>query len=346
MKKIITLFITSLTVLLFGTSLTAQTCCGAGTTAPELTPGFYTTGQIAGNNNTLAPVLGVNASADLPRVEYIVTKRGVPARYTDGRIDTTGGGGDVVLGADVDGIFMPQNMTRYGVTLVSGDTFDITAVGYDLPVLQNLADSLLNGTTATGVPCCNLFNLLATLLNNPPLAGFCDSLNNAGITSSADLTNMNDILPVFDAFADGSISIGNIVSTLNVINQNGSFLSADCGGTGANDFLFFGLNRLATYGYEVGNVIAVRELSAVSSFMIFPNPANKGNVHVYCTTKEAVDLQVNLIDATGRVVYQKTVNGILGNSETTIPVGNLTPGFYMVELTDGYSNQTQKLIVR
>lgn len=346
MKNTITLFIISLITLSFALTSTAQTCCQPGTTAPQVTTGFYTTSTIAGNTNTPAPTLAVNASADLPTVEYVITKRGTPAVFSNGMPDTTGGGGDVILGADADGIFMPQNMTRYGITLVSGDTFDLTAIGYSLPILHNLADSILNGTNGSGSPCCNLFVLLASFTGNPALAGFCDSLNNAGIYTSADIMGMNEVLEIFDVFADGSISMGNIVSTLNLINQNGNFISSECGGTGANNFVPYGVVRSAKYGYELGNFIAVQELSAVSSFMLFPNPVDADKVHLYYTTKEAVDLTINLVDATGRTVYQTTQNGILGNQSTTIPVGELPAGFYIVELSDGHNNQTQKLIVK
>ncbi len=346
MNKVITSITLPLICFLMSAQMFAQTCCAPGTTAPEVTTGFYTVSQIASNTNTPLPTLTITASADLPNVEYIVTKRNTVAVDGMGAPDTTGGGGDVVLGADVDGIFMPQNMTRYGITLVTGDTFDITAIGYNLPVLQNLADSLLNGENVNGQPCCNLFGLLSAMLGQPALAGFCDSLNNAGIYSAADINGMNEVLEIFDVFSDGSISIGNITSVLNIVNQNGAFIMPDCGGTGANNFLSYGVNRMAKYGYEIGNVIAVRTLSAVSSFMVFPNPAQTDQINVHFTTRKAVDLNISLIDAMGRTVYQAAANNVLGNINTTIPVHNLAAGVYLVELTDGHRYQTQKLMVQ
>ncbi|MGH1337967.1 MAG: T9SS type A sorting domain-containing protein [Aureispira sp.] len=346
MKKLITLAASSFFLLASTTQMTAQTCCSGSTVAPEVTSGFYTVGKVDGTSNTPAPVLSVTASMDLPTTEYIVTKRGTLAIDGMGAPDTTGGGGDVILGADADGIFMPNNMARYGVSLANGDTFDITAVGYDLAVIQELADSLLNGKNANGTACCELFVLMAAFINEPAIAGFCDSMNNAGIFSSADIAGMNEVLEIFDVFTEGSMSIGNITNTLALINQNGNFISPECGGTGAGDFLSYGIDRSAKYGYEAGNTIAVRELSDVSVFMLFPNPANTEAVNLYFTTKKTVDLTINLVDATGRTVYQAAANGVLGDISTTIPVSDLAPGLYIVELTDGYSNKTQKLIVR
>lgn len=350
MKKLITLAASSLCLLAFNLQVTAQTCCAGTTTAPEITTGFYTTGKIDGTSFTPAPNLTVTASADLPTTEYIVTKRNTPAMMMDGNgnsvPDTTGGGGDVIIGADANGIFMPNDMGRYGVTLANGDTFDLTAVGYNLAVIQELADSLLNGKNANGNDCCELFVLMSAFIGEPAIAGFCDSMNNAGIYTSADITGMNEVLEIFDVFTEGSMSIGNITNTLGLINQNGNFISTECGGTGAANFLSYGINRNAKYGYEAGNTIAVRELSDVSVFMLFPNPANTEAVNVYFTTKKTVDLTINLVDAMGRVVYQAAADGVLGDISTTLPVGDLAPGMYIVELTDGYSNKTQKLMVK
>jgi hypothetical protein len=346
MKTLLTLATSILFLLIATSQMMAQTCCGANTTAPEMTTGFYTTGKIDGNTNTPAPNLAVMASSDLPTTEYIVTKRNTVAVDGAGAPDTTGGGGDVILGADADGIFMPNMMTRYGITLVNGDTFDLTAVGYDLDVIRELADSLLNGKNANGNDCCDLFVLMAAFIGEPAIAGFCDSMNNAGIFSSADINGMNEVLEIFDVFTEGTMSIGNITNTLGLINDNGNFISSECGGTGAANFLSYGINRNATYGYEAGNTIAVRELSDVSVFMLFPNPANTEAVNVYFTTKKTVDLTINVVDAMGRVVYQAAADGVLGDISTTIPVGNLASGMYIVELTDGYNNKTQKLIVK
>lgn len=342
MKKLATLFAACLMTV---SAVNAQTCCTPSTTAPEITTGFYTTSQIGGNVNTPAPTLTTNASSDLPTVEYIITKRNTPALDDTGAPDTTGGGGDVIIGADADGIFMPDNMGRYGVTLHPGDTFDLTAVGYDLPRIKELADSLLNGYSPGSGPCCGLFGVMAIVLNEPAIAGFCDSVNNAGIYNSTQIHGMNEVLVIFDVFAKGQTSIGTLVSTLGLINSNGTQISQDCGGTGANNFLSYGINRNAKYGYDREGTIAVQELSDVSLFMLYPNPANKDAVNIYFTTKKEVDLTINLFDALGQRVHSQVLGNVSGDFNTTIPVQNLAAGMYYVELTDGHSNQLLKVVV-
>lgn len=342
MKKLATLF--AACFLMAGTTMNAQTCCSGSTTAPEIQTGFYTTSSIAINQNTPAPVLSTAASSDLPTVEYIVTKRNTPALDNTGMPDTTGGGGDVIIGADLDGIFMPNAMGRYNITLSPNDTFDLTAVGYDLDIIRELADSLLNGY-AGNQPCCGLFTLMSIALGEPAIAGFCDSVNNAGIYGAADIHGMNEVLAIFDVFASGQTSLGTVISTLQIINSNGNFISSDCGGTGAANFLPYGINRNSQYGYRAGMAVAVKELSDVSLFMMYPNPANTDAVQVYFTTQQEVDLTINVVDAMGQRVYSQTLGNVMGNIDTTIPVADLSTGMYFVELTDGHSSQVHKLLV-
>lgn len=343
MKKLLTLFACSMALTV---QVQAQTCCGASTTAPEVTTGFYTTTQIGRTSNTPAPTLATSASTDLPTVEYLVTKRNRAALDGTGVPDTTGGGGDVIVGADADGIFAPADMGRYGVNLYWGDTFDITAVGYDLGVIQNLADSLLNGMNSGGRPCCSLFPILASVVGEPAIAGFCDSMNNAGIYGSSNINGMNEVLEIFDVFTEGELSIGSITSTLELINANGNRIGTDCGGTGVINFLSYGISRSAKYGYDVEGTIAVQRLSDVSRFMVFPNPANGDQVQVYFTTDQVVDLNINVVNMTGQTVYQTTLGQVHGNTNVSLPVAELPAGIYTIELTDGHSNQTQQLVVR
>ena len=141
MKKLATLFVATFFMALGTTSMAQNTCCSGSTTAPEVNSGFHSS-KIPLDGDTPTPTLSTNASNDLPTIEYLITKRNTPAMNAQGQPDTTGGGGDVIIGADADGIFKPNAVSRYGVTLQVGDTFDITAVGYDLTVIKTLADSL------------------------------------------------------------------------------------------------------------------------------------------------------------------------------------------------------------
>ena len=122
------------------------------------------------------------------------------------------------------------------------------------------------------------------------------------------------------------------------------FISTNCGGQGANNFVPYGINKAKRYGYEIGTV-SVRELSDVSVFFMYPNPTTNGEVQVYFTTQKAIDLTVNVYDALGQRVYTNTLGNVSGNFNTQFSTADLPAGIYNVELTDGHSNKMTKLVV-
>ncbi|WP_156039841.1 hypothetical protein, partial [Aureispira sp. CCB-QB1] len=67
-------------------------CCSISTVAPEINTTTSGT-SIDLNQMTVTPTLTVNASPDLPNVEYIITKKGVAALDSQGQPSSIGGGG-------------------------------------------------------------------------------------------------------------------------------------------------------------------------------------------------------------------------------------------------------------
>ncbi len=344
MKKITNLLVAA--SLMIATTATAQnTCCQTTTVAPEVASGM---------NSTLVPIdrnsPGINlavSAVDLPTLEFLITKKNTAALDAMGAPDTTGGGGDVVIGGvGSNGIFTPKDKSRYGVSLAVGDTFELTAVGYDLTVVKTLTDSLLNGKYSSGAPCCNLFILLAAQLQDSTIKGFCDTLRNNGVNGAGDVNNIEDVLEVIDGFSSAQISVESLISILQIINSNGGSISPDCGGTGTKDFFPYGVNKNKRYGYEVDNPVAVKQLSDVSLFMMFPNPSIDGVVNINFTTSKQVDLSLNVLNTLGQRVATQQLGSVDGNLSTNIDTGSLTAGMYFVELTDGEASQTYKLIVR
>jgi hypothetical protein len=327
-----------------GVAVTGQsTCCLPSTIAPEVVSGVQ--GPLVGlNQNTIAPALAVTASIDLPNTEYILTKRNTKALDQSGATKSD----DVIIGTDVNGVFMPMNQSRYGISLAVGDTFDLTAIGYDLTILKTLTDSLLNGSTG-GIfnqPCCNLFSILATALNEPSIAGFCDSVRSAGIMNGNDLNDIGDALTIFDALSTtGQLSVSSMISTIQLINNNGSLISTECGGTGMANFIPYGINPSEKYGYVIDQPLVVQELNSIARFMMYPNPASN-HVQLHFTTDKPMNLQVNVYDMLGRQVMNKNLGTLNGNSNSRFSVENLTPGIYSVELTDGQERKTYKLTVK
>jgi hypothetical protein len=186
---------------------------------------------------------------------------------------------------------------------------------------------------------------MASVLNKPHLGAVCNTLNNAGILGAGDLNNMEEMLPVFEALNNNQNSLGSIVAALELLNENGNSISSDCGGTGMNNFMPYGIHLKKQYAYVVDNPLVVRDLSPISLFMIYPNPTTTGLLNVHFTTKKEVNVVVRLFDALGQEVHYQTLEHVLGDVKTTISTQHLATGVYFLELADGHSKQVTKVVV-
>jgi hypothetical protein len=77
---------------------------------------------------------------------------------------------------------------------------------------------------------------------------------------------------------------------------------------------------------------------------IFPNPANETvNVSFEQNTNDLI--QIELIDATGRVIAQNQSIEI-GTNNVSFNVTTLSSGFYTVRLTNANGSENQKLMIQ
>ncbi|MCP4442080.1 MAG: T9SS type A sorting domain-containing protein [Aureispira sp.] len=343
--KNLALYVLMAFALLLSNDLMAQakTCCGTGVVAPEVATGVNTV--VKKWEPTSAATLAVPATG-LPNTEYLILKKGTLAGSDPN--------GDMILGSSVDGVFIPDTLNKNGFTLAENDTFDLVAVGFDLQQVKTLGDSLINGVFASnGASCCGIFDALAKIQrsqdptgftsdDSTALSNFCDTMSARGITNSNDISNLGDVLVIFEAFSDTSLSVESLVDVLETINQNGTSITTDCGGTGSNNFLKYGVNP----SKRSSTPVPVERLGkSETAFMVFPNPAGEF-VHVYVTTKEAADLTVNVYSTIGAKVHSHQLNNVVGNEQMTVDVSNFAAGVYYVELTDGLNKDIQKVIVR
>lgn len=320
-------------------ALFAQSTSCSGVTAPETTNTFDSV-AVGGTIWTPAPTI-TTAAVGLNNTEFVVTKWGVPARDGAGNIDTTGGGGNVIIGADADGIFDPSTMSRYGISLMAGDTFEVTAVGYNLSQVKTIVTTLLNGTIpATGATCCAVINAL------PDAGGFCDSLSNAGIAGANDVNSIIDVIEVFDAFSARQLSVEGLIASMATVNTQGtsSFFPTECGRNLLP--ICYGINKNRRQKFVASSTIAVQRLSEVSNFIVFPNPTDKGFVNVMVETQTSADLSLRVYNLLGEMVSENNMGNVTGQVTLTVSTNQLAAGMYIVELTDGKNKQSQKLIVR
>ena len=340
MKKLTLLFAASLA---FQTGVWAQSTSCAGTTAPALenTTSSVTVGGGGGNP---APVF-VNQGQGFTRTEFAIAKRGTPARDQAGNPDTTGQSlspiNNVIIGADdSDGIFLADYLTRYGITLSPGDTIELTAIGYNLGQVRGLVQKILTGSVqATGATCCQVLDL------TPDARGFCDTLRNIGITDSNSVNNLADVLNVFDAFSPRQLSVRGLIANMAQVNSFGAepLFPVECG---KNDLpICYGIDINARYAYVTNQAIAVERIGALSSFALLPNPATQGRFTLMLSAEQPVSLAVRIYNGLGQMVYQQNMGEVQGMRAENISTRDFSPGMYFVEITDGISRETRKLLV-
>jgi len=100
-----------------------------------------------------------------------------------------------------------------------------------------------------------------------------------------------------------------------------------------------GSNTVMRTGYI--NVYPTGILSASNSFSVsyFPNPA-KDVVHF--EFDKSLPANVQIIDFSGKVVTTETLDG---SKENEVNVGQLTPGIYFVQITQGGETFMGKLVL-
>ncbi|MGV3539219.1 MAG: T9SS type A sorting domain-containing protein [Rufibacter sp.] len=99
---------------------------------------------------------------------------------------------------------------------------------------------------------------------------------------------------------------------------------------------------------EYSKVISVKHTAGAGSanamrVSLYPNPVTNGNVNIRFAELPQGDVNVRLIDMSGRVLHTKTLNG---NSTLDISHLGLSQGIYMLSITSGGITDTQRLMIR
>lgn len=111
------------------------------------------------------------------------------------------------------------------------------------------------------------------------------------------------------------------------------------------DSSMWGAGKINAYGALKQALLTVGLHNAAdvddAEVMLYPNPASH-NVHIEYTLPQAKPVLIRLFDVTGREVMSSIQQGEAGLNRTTLPVLELKPGLYWVQI-----NQTKaiKLLV-
>jgi len=257
-----------------------------------------------------------------------------------------------VIGIVADAIGFDSNN---GILYYAGYTTDSELALYSVPVRE---DS---------------FTFTRTILNTPAINSSITSLNfdnvNERLFATNDSfdqntgTNARSIVEI-DINTGDVISLGELsefdyfVGGSSLFDQNsGTFMLV--GITDNNELEMIAFDTYTnTYvtGFVPGNVSEIAcdntlfarnqyftsGLEALSewSFKVFPNPVSD-NLTLECTSKGADQLQI--FNAMGEMVYEK--NNTTFN-RMNVDMSNMSPGLYMVNLTDAKQTVSKKILVR
>ena len=139
------------------------------------------------------------------------------------------------------------------------------------------------------------------------------------------------------------------VNTINVTGNNNAYNTyswLDVKALQGNNFY-----RIKSYDLsgevKYSSIVKVSIAAGTSGFSIYPNPVTINVINLVMNNQPAGLYQVQLIDAIGRVIFVKSIQGNGGNSKQSLNTGaKLTPGIYQLEITGENNNHdTQKVIV-
>ncbi len=151
-------------------------------------------------------------------------------------------------------------------------------------------------------------------------------------------------------FVHGSASIHRHLNNMNAANPTQTVANAFYTWEGADhvpfltDSAYFDTTFRFTRDFMFSQVCSgtfngVKENAYINSTVqVFPNPASE-NLKVVAL---AGSFAVELIDATGKVVYQAKSKGV----EADIPVENLPSGMYLIRLSGEQHQQTQRVVIQ
>jgi uncharacterized delta-60 repeat protein len=107
------------------------------------------------------------------------------------------------------------------------------------------------------------------------------------------------------------------------------------------------LNDAFVLRYHNGGVTSLSEPSAQNEFAIYPNPITAGEqITIYAQQGYGKNMQIQISDVTGKVlIVEQILNS--GNTKTQMHIPSIiSSGVYFMLLTDGKSQQMQKLLVK
>ena len=355
-----------------GGTFTTTAPTPATTTAGSFT--YYVSQANANNDESqrIAITVTVNALPATP----VITANGATTFCTGGSVDlsssaatgnvwsttattasitVTTSGSYTVTVTDVNGCASTSAATTVNVSNAPAPTINATATqaceGDIVTITASTSDSYLWSTGAT----TQSIDVTATATNVNVVTTNANACN--GVGASAPITVTFNATPT----AAGTMTLAGNVATFTNTSTGATSYSWDFGdftnssatapahayavnGTYTVVLTAINGNCTDTTTFLVDVTVGLNEVTTSSNLTIFPNPANETvNVSFEQNTNDLI--QIELIDATGRVIAQESSLEI-GTNNVSFEVTNLSSGFYTVRLTNANGSENQKLMIQ
>ena len=95
---------------------------------------------------------------------------------------------------------------------------------------------------------------------------------------------------------------------------------------------------MSTFAQDSKQNSKLQEAAVIEGLSLYPNPVTSGKV--YITSKNDLDKEIIIFDVLGKKVIQTTMNS------KELNISNLSPGVYIIKISEAEATATRKLIVK
>ena len=152
------------------------------------------------------------------------------------------------------------------------------------------------------------------------------------INGAATLNAGESYLVVAGSLGDGGASNDLVVGTAGVSEAQTSFYLDEAG-------TWFYTTSTPMVRMNFDPSASINEVENAFGLNVYPNPASDV---INVTLNKEVTATINVVDVTGKVVKTSTING----TTTSINTAGLSNGVYYVNITDGTSVSTEKVVIK
>jgi hypothetical protein len=99
-------------------------------------------------------------------------------------------------------------------------------------------------------------------------------------------------------------------------------------------------------GTDAGGNTSVNSISddLNANIAVYPNPNTTGMINLQFNLKDASDLDIKVVDVTGKVVFSSMVKSVMAGTNT-IDLSHLSSGVYMLKLSSNQGFATKKIVL-